>query len=137
MKYRFYTGLKKFTFIILLAPISVILFTGCESQDGRYSNVEDLRDAFVESGGQCWEWKTNDPIALKVPIQLGNAQCDEKTVLIIFSDEVSARKEALSFASQLRALDFDVSLLFGDNWMINSDQVKEVAKGLGGTLVTR
>jgi len=127
---------KRIKLLLLLVCLSLSL-TGCGSLNKEYSSVVDLRDAFVKAGGQCWEWKLNDPVKAQVPSHKEDADCDQKTVLIVFADGVSAQEEALQFASTLRSLKFRVNVLVGKNWMINSDQVTKVYAQMGGTLITR
>ena len=122
------------TFVLLGCLISI---SGCGVKDREFSSIEDLRDAFVKAGGQCWEWKKNNPRKSNFKSQKGNATCDSKTFLVLFSDGVSSKDEALGFANTLRGMNFEVSLLVGKNWMINSDQVTKVSAQLGGTLITR
>jgi len=116
----------------LVVLVLILSLTGCSQRTNSYESLESLRDAFVKSGGQCWEWKVNEPYKSQ-----STADCDSKTVLILFAEGTDALKEAISFADFNRNLSFKVNLLVGENWMINSDQVTLVAEEMGGTLITR
>jgi hypothetical protein len=114
-----------------------LVLTGCGNKNKEFSSIEELRDAFVSAGGQCWEWKKYDPVKDRITTHKGTAECDKNTVLVLFSDGVSSQNEGLDFASQMRSLNFEVNVLVGANWMINSDQAAKVYPQMGGTLITR
>jgi hypothetical protein len=120
------------SFILALSLIGASQASATNKDAKRYSSIFALKTEFVKAGGQCWEWKTNDPI-----FPWSTADCDKNTVLIFFPKQFNTMKEALKTAKVYRSLDFKVNLLVGPNWIINSDQVRLVRKKMGGTLITR
>lgn len=130
----------------LILILFVILLSGCsnsnqsvESLDNklnRFESLEELKEAFVEAGGQCWGWRLGThPDELQDTI--GKGDCDSKTVLIVFKDYIDVKQQALDHRRHNVNLGFKTSLLFGDNWFINSDQVEVVYPKMSGTLMTR
>lgn len=130
-------------FVILL--ISVLFLTGCTTNnsattekpmENKFSSLAELKQAFIDAGGQCWDW-VESAIPKEITSETGHGECDSEGVLILYKDGVNSREEAIAFRSFLISLKFKVNLLFGDNWMINSDQVEIVYPKMGGTLMTR
>lgn len=97
-----------------------------------YKSLTDLKTSFVKAGGQCWEWRVNPRLEDRT-----GGDCDKMTTIIFFTRKTDTLAEALNFAKFERSSNFQVHLLVGPNWMINSDQVKSVYKKMGGTLITR
>ena len=129
---------------LAISLAAVLFITGCTSgnnvsiekpKENKFSSLADLKQAFVDAGGQCWGWELVNVNDFKNKI--GQGECDSKTVLILYKDNVNTLDEAVRFRSFLIDLKFKVNLLFGDNWMINSDQVSTVYPKMGGTLMTR
>jgi hypothetical protein len=120
------------TFILAFSLISSNPVSAASKEAKRYSSIFALKTEFVKAGGQCWEWKTNDPI-----FAWSTADCDKNTVLIFFPKQFNTMNEALKTAKLHRDLGVKVNLLVGPNWIINSDQVRLVRKKMGGTLITR
>ena len=129
-----------FLFVVLLA------LTGCTSTDEsspsanekpiRFETLEELKEAFVEAGGQCWGWRlATHPDELVDTV--GKGDCDSKTVLIVYKDYVDVEQSSLDARRHFESLGYKTSFLFGDNWFINSDQVEIVYPKMGGTLMTR
>jgi len=127
-----------------ISLVVILLLTGCtvsnnvaieKPKENKYSSLTDLKQAFIDAGGQCWGWELVNIDDFKD--RIGQGECDSKTVLILYKDNVNTREGAVSFRSFLLGLKFKVNLLFGDNWMINSDQVEIVYPKMGGTLMTR
>ena len=103
----------------------------------KYGTIEELRDAFVHAGGQCWEWKKSEAAELAQMRLKAHADCDKMTVLILYENAEETRAGALSLAKLERDMGFKLHILFGENWMINSDQINLVRKVMGGTVITR
>jgi len=129
---------------LAISLAAVLFITGCTSgnnvsiekpKENKFSSLADLKQAFVDAGGQCWGWELVNVNDFKNKI--GQGECDSKTVLILYKDNVNTLDEAVRFRSFLLDLKFKVNLLFGDNWMINSDQVEIIYPKMGGTLMTR
>ena len=125
--------------------VAVLFITGCTSgnnvsiekpKENKFSSLAELKQAFIDAGGQCWDW-VQEAIPVEVDNKIAQGDCDSKTVLSIYKDGVNVRDEAIGFRTFMISLKFKVKLLFGDNWMINSDQVEIIYPKMGGTLMTR
>jgi hypothetical protein len=136
--------MKKTQFLLIL--VSLLVLTGCSGynqsnerlgdKNSRFESLEELKEAFVEAGGQCWGWKlATHPDELENLI--GKGDCDSKTVLIVYDDYIDVEQEAINSRRHNEGLGFKTSYLFGGNWFINSDQVEVVYPKMGGTLMTR
>jgi ABC-type glycerol-3-phosphate transport system substrate-binding protein len=108
--------------------------TQAPTKNVEYSSVVELRDAFVEAGGECPSWNQSDIILAA----LESGECDDATVLSIYVD----RSEAMDAAAGLAAFDEMMGepspVLVGPNWLVNSgqdaDELTELKKVLGGTV---
>jgi hypothetical protein len=107
-----------------------------QSQSLAFETLEEFKSAFVRAGGQCWGW-TIEEIPSDYRGLLGRGACDDKTVLMLFVKDYDVMKDALTVRKGLLSLEMGVSLLVGDNWLLNSDQVQSVHNKMGGTLITR
>jgi hypothetical protein len=103
----------------------------------KYKSIASLKAAFIDAGGQCWEWKIDAPATEAFLANTVYADCDAETRLIFYKKKTNVLKESLESAKLYRSLRFKINMLVGPNWVINSDQVKLVQKKLGGTLITR
>lgn len=121
-----------------LAVGLLLTLSGCDSKNRTYATVEELKVDFIKSGGQCWEWNKSSESDLQIMKQTGHGECDSRTVLMTFPNIGEAEKSAIELAKTIRSLKLGpVNMLFGKNWLINSDQVEKVQRKLGGTLITR
>jgi hypothetical protein len=136
--------MKKTKFLFLL--VSLLVLTGCSGsnqskerlgeKNSRFESLEELKETFVEAGGQCWGLRlATHPDELIDTI--GKGDCDSKTVLIVYKDYIDVEQLAINFRRHNESLGFKTSFLFGGNWFINSDQVEVVYPKMGGTLMTR
>jgi hypothetical protein len=139
-----YLDMKFYKKIVLIFCFALVL-SSCtsssekESQNqagNRFSTLEELKQAFINAGGQCWDWVENE-VPAEITKTYATGDCDAKTVLTIYKDGVNVQEYALGFRKFVIDLKFKVNLLVGDNWMINSDQVSTVYPKMGGTLMTR
>ena len=126
---------------ILLATMMIACSNNTESQteekdSSRFKSLEDFKKAFENAGGQCWGWNV-EPLSKGFSQLLARGNCDDKTVLLLYTDGYDVKSYALEFRKTTLSLGFKVSLLVGENWMINSDQATKVHRKLGGTLITR
>lgn len=92
-----------------------------------YSDVTELRDAFVAAGGECPEWE---------PIDTGDydadaGRCDERTVIAVYRVP-SQLAEAVERA---KALATSTHLLVGTDWIINTPEPHRFVDALGGTVI--
>jgi hypothetical protein len=123
-----------------LPLLAVFLLAGCAAtepmsaqekpeQVATYATVVDLRDAFVEAGGDCPEWEPTNRVALAAE----SGECSGNTVLSTYASE-SSRDQVVS---DLKSIALDgVNLLVGENWIINTPTPSDYVDTLGGTVVT-
>lgn len=122
--------------LILLLVLSPALVS-CGESTNKFATIQDLRDAFVKAGAQCWEFKEERILPQIKTTHKASASCDQKSRLIIYTENTDSMQQALDFAKFMRSLDYKLNILVGDNWFINSDQVTLVSEKMGGTLITR
>ncbi|WP_423058724.1 hypothetical protein [Brevibacterium linens] len=119
-------------FISALAVLTLFL-VGCgpEKSGGSYDDINALRDAFIKAGGDCEEWDESNQV-------LGAAQsgdCGTSTVLSVYltHDAVQQRiadtKDSIFGAA-------GGEWLTGENWVINTDDVRSLQKKMGGQIVS-
>jgi len=119
--------------ITLTSLAVVVLLAGCSAPDApaTFSNISELRDAFIAAGGACDDWDEGDepgPWA-----QYGNCNGGDATLSTYASaDDLKAvlddAKTGSTYSKEY--------VLAGENWLILSDDADEVQDKLGGTLVT-
>lgn len=126
-------GLPLSSSIILL----VLVLSSCSNSTKSYESIDELKSAFIAAGGQCWEWKLKNSGQSADKNIKSAADCDRSTVLVIYKDEMKTEQSSLQHAKLVRNMGLVPHVLFGGNWMINSDQVVNIQKIFGGTLVTR
>lgn len=110
-----------------------LLFTGCgpDKTGGSYDDVEALRDAFVKAGGSCDDWNLSN----KVNGAAQSGECGTDTVLSTYlthdavQDRIAETKESI-FG------EMGGEWLTGENWVINTDDVRGIQKKMGGTIVS-
>jgi hypothetical protein len=100
---------------------------------GDYAMIDELKADYVKAGGSCADWKQNS--GTPKPGQQAWA-CDGDTVLILFSDPDGTQPAARDLARTLAEYGQPVSLLVGDNWIVNSPHAEYVRKDMGGELYT-
>lgn len=117
----------------IIALASAALLTGCAGQNATYDSIEDLRDAFVDAGGNCPEFSVTDPSDLAT----SSARCSSSTVIAIYPDHdaVLAQIDKVK-GSGLSGLIGDSTRLIGENWMINAPDLEQIQKELGGEIVS-
>ena len=102
---------------LTISLVAVLFITGCTSgnnvsiekpNENKFSSLAELKQAFIDAGGQCWDW-----VETKVPAEVTKAaaqgDCDSKTVLTIYKDEVNVYDYAIGFRS------FNIDLKFKVN----------------------
>lgn len=132
---------------ILAALILPLALTGCGDDKGssespvvaetnsRYSSVEDLRDAAIEAGYDCRNWKQDNVVDLAAE----SGHCSDADVFMVFATDsdlaaqVSTLRE-LNEMSRDYGIDPDVNLV-GPNWIIQNEAADELADDLGGTIL--
>lgn len=128
----------------ILAAVGALALTACAdpaTQDvanepppppARYTAVSELRDAVVSAGVSCPTYNV-----LRQPAHAAEAaECSDATMLLIFAsdEDKQANIDDIAAFSQL----VEVTLLVGENWIVNSMPAELDKLGaLGGTRFTR
>lgn len=112
---------------------SALSLVGCSSSDATYDNVEQLRDAYVDAGGNCDNYTpTHTSDGAK-----SSASCSRQTVIVVYAnhDAVNDQIELLK-NSGISGLIGDSERLVGENWMINAPDLEQIQKKMGGEIVS-
>lgn len=110
--------------------------TGALEQVGAVSTIEELVNAYVAAGGDC-EWERTDEVtpadASGTCRALDAQSCEEATdwARLSFFSSTSARDEA---AGEIRSGECELSLLVGENWIVDASDAVDVAVEMGGRL---
>lgn len=93
-----------------------------------YESIEELRDKYVEAGGECPEWEELDPGEFDAEA----ARCSDQVVITVYND-TSQIEDVVQ-----RALDLAIPahLLVGENWIVNTPTPENFVDALGGVVVT-
>jgi hypothetical protein len=97
---------------------------------GKVSAIDEVRDAFIEAGGVC-NWEQTD----QVTAATASGECSSKTVIMLFDDRAE-RETVVTNLQTLKMTDSDLTLLVGENWVINSPDAEAMQDELGGEWVT-
>lgn len=129
---------------LVLAAIGALALAACSeattqedaneppSPPARYTSVSDLRDAVVSAGVSCPAYEV-----IRQPTHAAEAaECSDATMLLTFAseDDKQANVEDITAFSEL----VEVTLLVGENWIVNSEPAElDKLSSLGGTRFTR
>lgn len=91
---------------------------------GKVSTIDELRDAFIAEGGVC-NWNQTDVVRDAT----ASGDCSDQTVLSIYADV--ADRDLVVDRLVSFGLD-ELTLLVGDNWIINSPEAESMQPALGG-----
>jgi len=119
---------------------AVLLLAGCAAEPestptptsvalGRASTIEQVRDAFIHAGGVC-NWEQTDQVIAAT----ASGECSDSTVIMLFDDRAD-RETVVSGMQSLRMEDRRLTLLVGENWVINSAEAEDMQTNLGGEWV--
>lgn len=119
--------------ILATLAVATLLTTGCgpDESGGSYSDVEALRDAYIEAGHECDDWEQSNQV-------LGAAQsgdCGMDTVLSTYltrdavQDRIAETKDSI-FAEATG------DWLTGENWIINGSNAEDLREKMGGQIVS-
>lgn len=98
------------------------------SQALRFTTVLALRDALIQAGYECQNWRQSDDIASA--LQSGSCSTEDSLSIYLDSGAVQSRME------DLKGADKPVTLTVGDNWIVETPRAESVAQMIGGTVVT-
>ncbi len=103
-------------------------------KDARYGTVEALKDAAIEAGYECKNWKQDD----KVTLAAESGHCSGADVFATYVSEADLQSQLETFRSfgelfEEEGVEKD-PVLFGPNWSINGARAVELQPILGGTI---
>lgn len=98
---------------------------------GKVTSIDTVRDAFMDAGGVC-NWKQTD----KVTVATASGECSKDTVIMLFTDRED-RETVVTNLQSLRLDGHELTLLVGENWIINSPEAEAMQDELGGEWVTK
>ncbi|MFJ5861494.1 hypothetical protein ACIQCM_08720 [Pseudarthrobacter sp. NPDC092439] len=129
--------------VTLLTLAAAVILTGCSdpatatspsptpTPPATYDTVAELKDAFVEAGGECDDWEQTN----KVQIAAQSGTCGTDTVLSVYlSSEAVERRIETTKGSIFGTVGGD--WLVGENWIINADGTSDLKEKLGGRIVS-
>lgn len=104
----------------------------CSSEPrATYDSVDELKQAFVEAGGQCDAWDESNSV--KIAQQSG--ECGTDTVLSVYlSKDATERRIEATKDSIFGTLGDD--WLVGKNWIVNAPDAAQYQESLGGRVVS-
>lgn len=127
------------TLILAAAAVLVMPAVGCSSGDtklGKVSTIDEVVDAYVAAGGVC-NWQQTD----EVKIAVASGACSKSTVIAIYENTEERSRSIKMQREILQLLDPDnstpLTLLAGENWVINSPDAEEMKEALGGTWIVK
>lgn len=119
----------------LLATLAAatLLMTGCgpEESGGSYSDVEALRDAYIEAGEECDDWEQSN--AVGGAAQSGNCGMGAVLSTYLTHDAVQDRIAETKDSMFAEATD---DWLTGENWIINGSDAEKLREQMGGQIVS-
>ncbi|MDT3331387.1 hypothetical protein Q9S78_11980 [Microbacterium sp. KSW-18] len=127
--------MKKIATTAVMVALLIGSATGCTAQTpepeqtqlGRISTIDELKDAFIDAGGVC-NWKQTDVVTDAT----ASGECSDQTVLMLFAD-MDEKEELVSFLSEGSIS--EPTILVGENWVINSPEAEDMQGALGGEWV--
>lgn len=135
--------MKKRSFIALTGA-ALISLAGCsapatapvagsdaDTPQARYDSVIDLRDAFVEAGGDCPDFKQTN----RVTYAAESANCSSETVLSTYLSAEATQKRVDESKKAFGSLDSSTWLV-GENWIVNAPNPESLQDELGGQLIS-
>lgn len=107
--------------------------TGSESSTpiARYDSVNDLRDAFVNAGGECPSYEQGNGVKYSAE----SATCSDSTVLSTYLSSETVQKRVDESKTALQGMDSSTWLV-GENWIINAPNPEGLQEKMGGQLIS-
>ena len=136
---------KKSASVVANAIVVAILLVSCSTSSGnstteqRFESLIGMRDAYIEAGGDCPDWKLGT-----VKLAIGSGSCSDANVLSIYSSREIANEQNSSMKRFVQesfpeSLSDTLHLLVGENWILNDsdmDLLEEFKNRHGGDLIT-
>jgi len=98
----------------------------------KIESIQDLKYYFGLAGGSCPDWVQDD----RVEGSIASGNCDDETVLSVYSSEQAASEAAQRLISLIASIGMEGAVLQGDKWVINSGQIDVLTSTLGGTIIS-
>ncbi|MHA7191071.1 hypothetical protein ACX80N_12355 [Arthrobacter sp. MDT2-16] len=128
-----------------LTLLAGLVLTGCGAPEptssikpdgGPYTNVGELRAAYIEAGGDCEDWRDRGPNGYGG----GTIECDGSSMIDVVSDSDKLEKYRDDFTekSNVQSIESTWTWLQGENWMVRSteEEVAAMKEILGGEIVS-
>lgn len=115
----------------IVALTGALLLTSCSHAPAEYSTIEDLRDAYVDAGGECPEFETHGPTDYSIE----DARCSPSAVIAIYGSHEDVQRETSMVKNSVGKL-LGGKRLIGENWMINGPDLEKIQKKMGGEIIT-
>ncbi|MCC3299780.1 hypothetical protein [Arthrobacter caoxuetaonis] len=107
--------------------------TAPPANGGTYATVVELKDAFVEAGGECPAFDQDNAVTLAAE----SADCSDSAVLSTFLSSSTIDQLIQDNKEVFADIDFEMNpWLVGENWVINAPGAAELREKLGGTVVS-
>lgn len=98
---------------------------------GEVDGIDELVKAYADAGGDCGAWEQTD----QVELASASGNCNSSTVLMTF-DDATARDTTADALLSLAVEGETKTILVGENWIVNADDVHRISTVLGGDLKT-
>jgi len=113
--------------------------SGDSVQPKRFETVIEMRDAYIEAGGDCPNWELST-----VSLAIGSGSCSDSSVLSIYSSREIANEQNSQMKAYIlemfpSSLNDRLTLLVGENWILNdsdSTAFNEFKSLYGGDVIS-
>lgn len=107
--------------------------TPAVTPNASYGSVTDLRDAVVELGYPCPNWKQDNALTNAS----SSGTCSNRDVFSVYLDAADLKRQ-ISTLRSVGAFDpktFGAPMLAGPNWLLNIEDPEQYRDALGGTII--
>lgn len=104
--------------------------TGPPADGGSYATIHELRDAVVEAGFACPDWRSHN----NGDHNMVGASCSDNLVMAIYMDDAQQQEQLDVWEGFSEFL--EMTVLVGDNWTVNTDDAEALRREMGGTIFT-
>lgn len=119
---------------LVVLPFSL---AGCgpDQSGGMFEDVDSLRDAFIEAGGNCNDWNQTNTVTGA----LQSGECGTTAQLSVFKDGEGVQYQITQVKNSEKAEGMG-EWLTGENWIIavddETEHASELQSDLGGQIVS-
>lgn len=127
----------KYTAIAILVAAFSLSLVGCgpEQSGGKFEDVDSLREAFIDAGGNCDDWNQTDTVTGA----LQSGECGTTAQLSVFKDGSGVQYQITEVKKSEKAEGMG-DWLTGENWIIavddQTEHASELQVELGGQIVS-